>query len=291
MGRSNEMPELTPGSSEHVAAATATVQRRFTMSPRAPASRWLPSPASSIGKELVREETSQHVRAAAQVAALRSQRRRARRSASAAARPSASSCRTCTASFSPRSFAASTSRRAAQGYPHPRLRLAQRSPTRCWKCVETMRGRVDGLVVMAPDVTLGAARRAAARASCRWCCSTPRRRHGDAITIDNYGGARAMMRHLHGARAHAHRLHQRARSTTPTRASGCAATATPCADSACATAGAGVQRRLHRGVGIRRGTQARWRWSRGRRRSSPRTTRWPSACSPSLSDGRRERAR
>jgi LacI family transcriptional regulator len=50
--------------------------------------------------------------------------------------------------------------------------------------LDAMRGRVDGLVVMAPDVTLPLV-----------LLNSDDERH-PAITIDNYGGARTMMRHL-----------------------------------------------------------------------------------------------
>jgi LacI family transcriptional regulator, galactose operon repressor len=54
---------------------------------------------------------------------------------------------------------------------------------------------VDGLVVMAPDVTLAPLDELRARAMpvVLLNSATP---NGDAITIDNYGGARAMMHHL-----------------------------------------------------------------------------------------------
>jgi LacI family transcriptional regulator len=61
--------------------------------------------------------------------------------------------------------------------------------------LEAMRGRVDGLVVMAPDVALAALHRALpADLPLVLLNSTADGR--DAITIDNYGGAQAMMRHL-----------------------------------------------------------------------------------------------
>lgn len=57
--------------------------------------------------------------------------------------------------------------------------------------VDTMRGRVDGMVIMAPDVAVDAMRD---HLPVVLLNSTDQRY--DAITIDNYGGARAMMRHL-----------------------------------------------------------------------------------------------
>ena len=65
-----------------------------------------------------------------------------------------------------------------------------------------MRGRVDGLVVMAPDVARASLHRSLpADLPLVLLNSTDDGR--DAITIDNYGGARAMMRHLIGL-GHAH---------------------------------------------------------------------------------------
>lgn len=63
--------------------------------------------------------------------------------------------------------------------------------------VNAMRGRVDGLLVMAPDVP-------AAELQASLPCDLPLvllnsvDPERDAITIDNYGGARQMMRHLIG---------------------------------------------------------------------------------------------
>lgn len=57
--------------------------------------------------------------------------------------------------------------------------------------VGAMRGRVDGLVVMAPDVAVDALGEQLPLV----LINSGDERH-DAITIDNYGGARAMMRHL-----------------------------------------------------------------------------------------------
>jgi LacI family transcriptional regulator len=61
--------------------------------------------------------------------------------------------------------------------------------------LEAMRGRVDGLVVMAPDVALASLHQSLpSDLPLVLLNSTDAGR--DAITIDNYGGARAMMRHL-----------------------------------------------------------------------------------------------
>ncbi len=61
--------------------------------------------------------------------------------------------------------------------------------------LETMHGRVDGLVVMAPDIPLASLREPLAPDLPLVLLNSS---DGglDAITIDNYGGARAMMRHL-----------------------------------------------------------------------------------------------
>jgi LacI family transcriptional regulator len=58
-----------------------------------------------------------------------------------------------------------------------------------------MRGRVDGLVVMAPDVALAALSRSLPP-DLPLVLLNSRDGERDAITIDNYGGARRMMRHL-----------------------------------------------------------------------------------------------
>lgn len=57
--------------------------------------------------------------------------------------------------------------------------------------VDAMRGRVDGLVIMAPDVAVDSLRDAVPLV----LLNSGDQRY-DAITIDNYGGARTMMRHL-----------------------------------------------------------------------------------------------
>jgi LacI family transcriptional regulator len=84
----------------------------------------------------------------------------------------------------------------AEGY-HILVSGSHSDPVQMLEVVDTMRGRVDGLVVMAPDVTLAPLEELRARDMpvVLLNSSGPNR---DAITIDNYGGARAMMRHLHG---------------------------------------------------------------------------------------------
>src|SRR5437763_701202 len=61
--------------------------------------------------------------------------------------------------------------------------------------LDAMRGRVYGLVVMAPDVTLASVREQLAHKLPLVLLNSDDERH-PAITIDNYGGAKAMMRHL-----------------------------------------------------------------------------------------------
>jgi len=61
--------------------------------------------------------------------------------------------------------------------------------------LEAMHGRVDGLVVMAPDVAIDSLREQLPRDLPMVLLNSSDERH-HAITIDNYGGARAMMRHL-----------------------------------------------------------------------------------------------
>jgi len=61
--------------------------------------------------------------------------------------------------------------------------------------LETMHGRVDGLVVMAPDVPLASLREPLAPGLPLVLLNSTTDGF-DAITIDNYGGARAVMRHF-----------------------------------------------------------------------------------------------
>lgn len=61
--------------------------------------------------------------------------------------------------------------------------------------LETMHGRVDGLIVMAPDVPLPSLRERLP-ADLQLVLLNSATGGFDAITIDNYGGARTMMQHL-----------------------------------------------------------------------------------------------
>jgi LacI family transcriptional regulator len=61
--------------------------------------------------------------------------------------------------------------------------------------VRAMHGRVDGLIVMAPDLTVSALREQLTHKLPLVLLNSADQRH-DAVTIDNYGGAQAMMRHL-----------------------------------------------------------------------------------------------
>jgi LacI family transcriptional regulator len=64
-----------------------------------------------------------------------------------------------------------------------------------FEVLEAMRGRVDGVIVMAPDLATGNLRDAISGDLPAVLLNSADKSH-DAITIDNYGGARAMMRHL-----------------------------------------------------------------------------------------------
>ncbi len=61
--------------------------------------------------------------------------------------------------------------------------------------LQTMHGRVDGIIVMAPDVALASLREPLA-ADIPLILLNSTDDGLDSITIDNYGGARTMMRHL-----------------------------------------------------------------------------------------------
>ena len=61
--------------------------------------------------------------------------------------------------------------------------------------IEAMRGRVDGLIVMAPDIPAPALREQLAIDMPLVLLNAADEEH-DGITIDNYGGARSMMQHL-----------------------------------------------------------------------------------------------
>ncbi len=84
----------------------------------------------------------------------------------------------------------------AQGY-HILVSGSHSDPAEMLEVVDAMRGRVDGLVVMAPDVTLAPLEELRTR-DMPVVLLNSSSSSADAITIDNYGGARAMMRHLHG---------------------------------------------------------------------------------------------
>jgi len=68
-------------------------------------------------------------------------------------------------------------------------------PREMMEVVATMRGRVDGLVIMAPDVTLAPLNELRAR-ELPIVFLNAAGKSGDAITIDNYSGARVMMQFL-----------------------------------------------------------------------------------------------
>ncbi|MEA2164891.1 MAG: LacI family transcriptional regulator [Thermoanaerobaculia bacterium] len=69
-------------------------------------------------------------------------------------------------------------------------------PGEMLEVVETMRGRVDGLMIMAPDVTLAPIEELRVR-ELPIVLLNAASGNGDTISIDNFGGARAMMHHLH----------------------------------------------------------------------------------------------
>lgn len=81
-----------------------------------------------------------------------------------------------------------------EGY-HILVSGSHSDPTEMLAVMEAMRGRVDGLIVMAPDVPPSALREQFAPDLPVVLLNTVDDLH-DAITIDNYGGARSMMRHL-----------------------------------------------------------------------------------------------
>jgi LacI family transcriptional regulator len=147
------------------------------------------------GKELVREETSRHVRAAA---------KSLRYVPNVAAR-SLSIRRSQTigivlpevhGEFFSEVIRGIDLAARAQGY-HILVSGSHSDPAQMLNVVDAMRGRVDGLVVMAPDVTLAPLTELRARAMPVVLLNSAET-NGDAITVDNYGGARTMMQHLHG---------------------------------------------------------------------------------------------
>src|SRR5947209_1746709 len=145
------------------------------------------------GKELVREETSRHVRAAAK--SLRYVPNVAARSLSIRRSQTIGIVLPDVhGEFFSEVIRGLDLAARAQGY-HILVSGSHSDPAQMLEVVDTMRGRVDGLVVMAPDVTLAPLDELRARAMpvVLLNSATP---NGDAITIDNYGGARAMMQHL-----------------------------------------------------------------------------------------------
>ena len=147
------------------------------------------------GKELVREETSRHVRAAAK--SLRYVPNVAARSLSIRRSQTIGIVLPDVhGEFFSEVIRGLDLAARAQGY-HILVSGSHSDPAQMLEVVDTMRGRVDGLVVMAPDVTLAPLDELRARAMPVVLLNSAET-NGDAITIDNYGGARAMMQHLHG---------------------------------------------------------------------------------------------
>ncbi len=81
-----------------------------------------------------------------------------------------------------------------EGY-HILVSGSHADPDEMLEVIEAMRGRVDGLIVMAPDLPATSLREELASDIPLVLLNTVDDMHS-AITIDNYGGARAMMRHL-----------------------------------------------------------------------------------------------
>jgi LacI family transcriptional regulator len=81
-----------------------------------------------------------------------------------------------------------------EGY-HILVSGSHSEPGEMLEVVETMRGRVDGLVIMAPDVTRAPLDELRAR-DLPIVLLNATDGSGDTITIDNFGGARAVMKHL-----------------------------------------------------------------------------------------------
>src|SRR4051795_7507911 len=147
------------------------------------------------GKELVREETSRHVRAAAK--SLRYVPNVAARSLSIRRSQTIGIVLPDVhGEFFSEVIRGIDLAARAQGY-HILVSGSHSDPAQMLNVVDTMRGRVDGLVVMAPDVTLAPLDELRARAMPVVLLNSATT-DGDAITIDNYGGAQAMMHHLQG---------------------------------------------------------------------------------------------
>src|SRR5436305_705262 len=145
------------------------------------------------GKELVREETSRHVRAAAKslryvpnVAARTLSIRRSQTIGIVLPEVHGEF-------FSEVIRGIDLAARAA-GY-HILVSGSHSDAREMLDVLEAMRGRVDGLVVMAPDVTLAPLQEPLAHKLPLVLLNSDDEHHA-AITIDNYGGARKMMRHL-----------------------------------------------------------------------------------------------
>jgi len=81
-----------------------------------------------------------------------------------------------------------------EGY-HILVSGSHSDPREMLEVIEAMRGRVDGLIVMAPDLPPTALREQLAPDIPLVLLNAVDEMHA-SITIDNYGGARAMMRHL-----------------------------------------------------------------------------------------------
>ena len=84
---------------------------------------------------------------------------------------------------------------ARRGGYHVLVSGSHSDPGEMLAVVEAMRGRVDGLIVMAPDVSATTLREELVPDIPVVLLNTVDDAH-DAITIDNYGGARQMMQHL-----------------------------------------------------------------------------------------------
>src|SRR5437763_2424773 len=142
------------------------------------------------GKELVREETSRHVRAAAK--SLRYVPNVAARSLSIRRSQTIGIVLPDVhGEFFSGVIRGIDLAARAEGY-HILVSGSHSDPAQMMEVVETMRGRVDGLVVMAPDVTLVPLDDVRTRQMPLVLLNSASG-SGDAITIDNYGGAGAMM--------------------------------------------------------------------------------------------------
>ena len=95
------------------------------------------------------------------------------------------------------------------------------------ECLEvllrTMRGRVDGLIVMAPDLDRSGLRQVVPDAVPLVTLASPAEPGVDSIEVDDRGGADAMVRAPPRAWAPAHRIRVRPTRASGARASACAA--------------------------------------------------------------------